>query len=148
MARLRSRSVRRRKQRGGDSWFSKIFGSKPSPVTDAGQKPEPVQLPQAAVPSKKYQIETPLAVATLQLYNKTDNISIGQIVTLKEGSANELTSTFAPSFAKYQVYTFDNKDINIPDILINNGVKEVSPMTGGRRNRKNRSRRSTRKQRR
>ena len=147
MARSRSRSVRRRKQRGGDSWFSKIFGAKQLTTVPAAEQ-EPVKLPEVASLSKKYQIETPLAVATLQLYNKTDNIAIGQIVTLKEGSANELTSTFAPSFAKYQVYTFDNKDINIPDILINNGVKEVSPMTGGRRNRKNRSRRSTRKQRR
>ena len=100
----------------------------------------PTQKPAEPQP-KKYKIITPVAVATLQLYNKNDNIAIGQIVTLQEGSENELPPNFAPSFAKYNVYISDSGvEIKIPNILIKNSVEEHKLTTGGRR--------STRKQRR
>ena len=146
--RNRNRSVRRRKQRGGDGGilgaFGRFFGRKSSSVTadtiNNQPPPQPTQKPAEPQP-KKYKIITPVAVATLQLYNKNDNIAIGQIVTLQEGSENELPPNFAPSFAKYNVYISDSGvEIKIPNILIKNGVEEHKLTTGGRR--------STRKQRR
>lgn len=143
--RNRSRSVRRRRSQRGGNWFTTMLGIKPAEPAAAAvpeQMAKALPLPVAVIPSKKYRIATHEAVALLQLYNKTDNISYDQIVTLKEASDGELPHGYSELLKKYRVYTSSNgTNIMIPNMLIDNGsVKEVTPLMGGRR--------STRKQRR
>jgi len=163
MARRRSRSVRRRKQRGGEkpSFLSSItsFFSRNPPSVPNPNDIQPAQPAQPAQPSpqppqsKKYEITTSEAAAVIKLSNKLhtnteDSITIGTII-------EEDISTPGDSTIKYYKVlnnTLVKNPIKIPInyINLNHGFVEVKPMTGGRRRSRRRSnrKRSTRKQRR
>lgn len=146
MARRRNRSRSVRKQRGGDSWFSKLFGTK-TPTTIEQNQPsqnQPTQKPaEPQPPSKKYEITTSEAATVIKLSNKLDintedRITIGTII-IEEDTQGDSTFKF------FKVLGTTVVKIPINYINPTHGFVEVKPMTGGRRsNRK----RSTRKQRR
>ena len=151
MARRRNCSVRRRKQRGGDGWFSKLFGTKPPTTIEQNQpsQNQPTQKPaEPQPPSKKYKITTSEAATVIKLSNKLDintedRITIGTIIIEEDTQGDSMFKNFK---------VLGTTVVKIPINYINptHGFVEVEPMTGGRRSRRrsNRSRRSTRKQRR
>ena len=152
MARHRNRSVRRRKQRGGDSWFSKIFGSKTSTVTDATNNIKPPSQSAIVEPPPKTYTITDKAISFIKFYNDkyNNNLNVNIIpdstCTEIVNSGGKLNLTFAKDFEDYKRYKLtDGSEIMIPTILIGDSVILNNSQTGGRRsNRK----RSTRKQRR
>jgi len=156
MARRRSRSVRRRKQRGGEtpSWFSKFFGAKPQPVPAKIDEIQPSSQPLTVEPQPKTYTITANAISFIKFYNDkyNNNLNVNIIpdstCTEIVNSGGKINLTFAKDFEDYKRYKLiDGSEIMIPDVLIGDSVIR-NPQAGGRRSRKNHSRRSTRKQRR
>jgi len=158
MARRRSRSVRRRKQRGGDGGFfgaiGSLFGKKSSLVTADTKQIQPPSQPLTVEPPPKTYTITANAISFIKFYNDkyNNNLNVNIIpdstCTEIVNSGGKINLTFAKDFEDYKLYKLtDGSEIMIPEILIGDSVIR-NPQAGGRRSRKNRSRRSTRKQRR
>ena len=158
MARRRSRSVRRRKQRGGDilssitSFFSRNPPSVPNPNDIQPAQPSPQPAPNTP---KAFTYTIPNfndnKFSSIKYYrgNEDKAINGGEECILHDinsyDSSTPNEKNLELSIRKYHKFTCNGQIINIPDDISN-----YKPMTGGRRRSRRRSnrKRSTRKQRR